>query len=449
MVVLFQWKFTVDPALDPHDHPGRDLDSLFKTIDAAALSVKAGAIAPGATVSKRVQTLLDRGAAVLAHQNRAGDRVPSVYHGPLRPAFRHRHYFNLEVDHSDDRTLPFDGGSDDLLLYDPAIGIFDVSYAAAWQLGRLLALGDRRLINALFAWRRANHRALHQQVREQETGVLQEPIEHLLASLRRWIGEGPALEANGAGDPLALDGAAHVAAVVAAHETPADVDTGTWRDAVLSGLEAMLRLEGVPFHYLVPDLRMLPDHSIRFFETDPDWLTALAMGALSPGRTTARDLHHDQLIFSDLLDDPRLKLSRREVAGFVLRSRELAGWPALTVRAYLDDGSEVPLKLLRRLSDEVILALFDGTIDRIEIRQPIESVHFAARWVADSSAPGGGRYETADSTHAAIPMRAPELDRVIDVNTLAGDRTSAALAVALLDRAVRAVFRIMYSDTAF
>ena len=43
-------------------------------------------------------------------------------------------------------------------------------------------------------------------------------------------------------------------------------------------------LYGVPFHYLVPDERMLPPESIRFFYLDPGWIATLIQGATSVGR---------------------------------------------------------------------------------------------------------------------------------------------------------------------
>jgi hypothetical protein len=44
------------------------------------------------------------------------------------------------------------------LIYDERTGMFDVSYAVAWQLGRLLLLANRDLVSSLLAWLRANHK---------------------------------------------------------------------------------------------------------------------------------------------------------------------------------------------------------------------------------------------------------------------------------------------------
>lgn len=75
------------------------------------------------------------------HGLRDGSTTVSWYRGPLLP---------LGV------TVPSvtqSQASDQLLRYDPGSGMFDVSYAAAWQLGRLRALHDRAYATALFRWK--------------------------------------------------------------------------------------------------------------------------------------------------------------------------------------------------------------------------------------------------------------------------------------------------------
>jgi len=46
--------------------------------------------------------------------------------------------------------------------YDSTSGLFDVSYAAAWELGRMLTLQNQRLAVELFNWKRANAQNLNQ-----------------------------------------------------------------------------------------------------------------------------------------------------------------------------------------------------------------------------------------------------------------------------------------------
>lgn len=100
---------------------------------------------------------LRMGYTALAHTTRQGEQTASFARGPLTPMHLVR-----------DTEFPVPR-SDALLRYDPAYGLFDVSYAAAWQIGRLRALQDKSFSVALFNWRRANqsrfirilHRARH------------------------------------------------------------------------------------------------------------------------------------------------------------------------------------------------------------------------------------------------------------------------------------------------
>ena len=61
-----------------------------------------------------------------------------MYRGPLMPR---RVPYPLNKD-----AAKFDG---DLRIYDPSLGLVDISYASAWQLGKALALEDRNFTIAL------------------------------------------------------------------------------------------------------------------------------------------------------------------------------------------------------------------------------------------------------------------------------------------------------------
>jgi hypothetical protein len=47
-------------------------------------------------------------------------------------------------------------GPDSVTRYNPDTGMFDVTYAAAWQLGRLLALQNSNFAETLYNWKREN-----------------------------------------------------------------------------------------------------------------------------------------------------------------------------------------------------------------------------------------------------------------------------------------------------
>jgi hypothetical protein len=99
--------------------------------------------APPATAGtdKEVETALNLGYVPMRHLLRQGDRAVSWYRGPLTP-----------VPVRAEPTSLIYRNSDEALQFDTNLGLFNVSYAAAWQLGRLLALQAPEFAGALFNW---------------------------------------------------------------------------------------------------------------------------------------------------------------------------------------------------------------------------------------------------------------------------------------------------------
>jgi hypothetical protein len=69
------------------------------------------------------------------------------------------------------------------------------------------------------------------------------------------------------------------------------------------------------------------------------------------------------------------------ITGVLLRSAIVSGWPGVEVSAYSDDAATQPLRLLRldRLSDDVLIGLFDGLPRVVNFLQPPEGLHFGVR----------------------------------------------------------------------
>ena len=153
----------------------------------------------------------------------------------------------------------------------------------------------------------------------------------------------------------------------------------------------MRLLKNVPFNYLVPNEQMLPKESIRFFWLDWFWIESLLDGAFSIGRVQKSDVK------SDLNNNPSIKFKTirllfnskniiaiivafvliiRPITGFLLRSEVVAGWPDLQIEGFNDKKNK--LKLLRgdRLSTDVMICLFDGVINQVDISLKPEGLHF-------------------------------------------------------------------------
>lgn len=86
-----------------------------------------------------------RGYTAFDHIMRQGEKTVSWYRGPLVP-------LNYKKPTQVQEPVSC---ADELMRYDPGTGLFDVTYAAAWQLGRLLALQNQSFGLALNRTRRA------------------------------------------------------------------------------------------------------------------------------------------------------------------------------------------------------------------------------------------------------------------------------------------------------
>lgn len=197
--------------------------------------------------------------------------------------------------------------------------------------------------------------------------------------------------------------------ILRVHEAQAleAVMTTTWSDPRLPGghrdeaeekvvdwLGRVRLLNGVPFEYLVPDEGLLEPGTIRFFHLDRNWTDALVDGAISAGAVTNRDRREVQVDHEDLrsriddaeraqwVDPPTSSAQPAPAAGFILRSRAVSGWPGLHVNAFRKSGSNlIKLKVLRieRLAPAILVALFDGIPQRVEIEEPRSGIQFGAR----------------------------------------------------------------------
>ncbi len=181
-------------------------------------------------------------------------------------------------------------------------------------------------------------------------------------------------------------------------------------------------LVGVPFDYLVPDARLLPNESIRFFYLDRSWTDRLVDGAIAVGKIGTREQAHHQAHAPNLqsqldLTERVVRIMQRGlpansetqpstpantnaagiVTGFLLRSAAVSGWPSMDVRAFntvlpanegdpnsggyqqwLAQAAAAQLTTLRLelLSPSVMLALFDGIPQLVWCEEPHHGVQF-------------------------------------------------------------------------
>lgn len=165
-------------------------------------------------------------------------------------------------------------------------------------------------------------------------------------------------------------------------------------------------LYGVPLNYLVPDERMLPPESIRFFYIDPNWIKALLDGAFSIGRSSdlekstrsfrmdsaATPLMGEQstqkasVVRSSYLGLAAHQIEMTVISGFLLRSSVVADYPGLGVNIYPqgkipsgeDPGTLLNILRMERLSpsSDVLLCIVEGDAYRVDIHEAPEALHY-------------------------------------------------------------------------
>jgi hypothetical protein len=337
---------------------------------------------------------LKQGALPLWHALRQGGRTVSWYHGPLAPG-------EIKLGDSSAPDLPA-RAADELLRYNRATGMFDVSYAAAWELGRLLALQSKTFSVSLYNWKRAHV----QQLRQAEDQLLH-------------------------ASPLEVESKPE--------SVPLPKEVAGW-------FKSLSLLKGVPFNYLVPDERLLPVESIRFFQLDWLWIECLLDGAFSIGRVMEADRRRDAAHAQSPAANPHANVS-----GLLMRSEVVAGWPGLLVDGF-HNQQKLPLLRMDRLSANVMLCLFEGAITAVDLHLRPEMVHFGLDWeegsfykkLRDSKGDaGGGKLEPKDILWRPAPpgtLNVSELFKKIKGE--ASPFTSAQFALQMIETSERVRFHL-------
>ena len=319
------------------------------------------------------EAYLKEGYVTVPHALRKGSKTVSWYHGPLGTGFNNETY-----------NFPAQA-ADKLLRYDSDIGMFDISYGAAWQLGRMLMLQNQAVAVELFNWKRQNSQYLQQL----ESSV----INMLFPS--------------------------------------AEILPKVIPESIYNYFKGLELLQGIPFNYLVPDDRLLPPESIRFFCVDSLWVDCLQDGAFSIGRVTSTSVEQDRQIRASR------NLTRsveQKITGIIMRSQVVSGWPGLLVDGYdkavtdLDsidptEGELLPLLRMETLAKDVLICLFAGEVKTVDIHLKPESMHFGLDAPTEESSEWSKNLrDTEGQTTTTLISPIPWLDEakeVVDLESLA------------------------------
>lgn len=356
----------------------------------------------GSPAATKVADRLAAGYVPSAYHLRTGEDTLAWYRGPGTPIL----------------PTPMPAGthfptSDAALVYDSATGVFDASLAAAWQAGRAAALADRSFGQSLLSFRRRGHALTDALLYRLDSDLFSATqISHLAASgsvadaflslmrgglVDRLAASAPARTVAGAGSGSTPDPEPQTAVkdfladpdvqAVIADEVAHDLQpVATW-------LGRLSLLYPLPFGTIVPDTRMMPPESVRFFYVDPAWVSAAMDGALSLGTQSSRDSLFTQAMSGVVraaagvsaaaararligVDPPTSDTAPTQVCGMLLHSGLVAAWPNLAVQGLTSAGDTLKVLRLDQLSGDVLLCLWWGIPDAVILAEPPEGIRF-------------------------------------------------------------------------
>lgn len=328
LVSLASWTFSSVP------ETGKDFEELVEDLTTGTLALP---VPIGSTTGQTdAQKYLSRGFVPVPHKLRQTSTTYSWYHGPLVP-YAKGTQFALDAD------LP--KFADGLVEYDTTLGMFDSSYAAAFELGRALALEDKSFCTALYQWKLRENEKLKKAEQQQGTAKL----------------------------------IARTASVASTGDDPLTIKLQNW-------LNERALLEHIPFNYLVADERMLPEESIRFFQLDWYWIECLLYGAFTVGGYT-RELESETKDLFEKFKSLATKLYalNKPTSGFILRSKLVADYPDLAVDVFSGSAtattapaasSKLAIHRLAYLGKEVLVCLCSGVVATTELYLEPEGLRF-------------------------------------------------------------------------
>ncbi len=173
-------------------------------------------------------------------------------------------------------------------------------------------------------------------------------------------------------------------------------------DDLKQWLAQLTLLYGVPIEYLVPDYRMLPTEAIRFFYLDRNWLDRLIDGAVSVGVLSTKEQIFNFTFFKEIYEQvdvaqQQVRSTIRDesivtpteiggtISGLLFRSQVVTDYPGVEINAYDKTGALLKILRMDRLSNSLLICIFNGVPVNVEFIEPSEGLHFGIQREKDST----------------------------------------------------------------
>ncbi|KAK3694274.1 hypothetical protein B0T22DRAFT_506638 [Podospora appendiculata] len=302
------------------------------------------------------------GYTLTRYRTQTGEVTAAIYRGALTP---------VQVPHpvSPGWTFNSDCGMD-LQILDNELGMVDITYYTAWQLGKTTAIADQSFSTALTKLRSQVHVMAMNRAKAkimEALGVYRSRSDavkgtsSILKGLNvlQSVGDVPGVKdqdlldrwKSTTQDPLEAEYTKK--ALEAAEELAQSADPedeyiynemnqakNSERQPVLSWVLDKMFLSTIPSNYLISDPSHLPPESLRFFHIDSNWVDAFVYGALSVGNHLENRFDKVRTaikrLINNYLNSPLPVTSRPPQVptyGFFMRSDIINHFPDLRVSA--------------------------------------------------------------------------------------------------------------------
>lgn len=150
-------------------------------------------------------------------------------------------------------------------------------------------------------------------------------------------------------------------------------DVGAESRGAGSGVESVAgrsAAEGTAVSLSAPIRETAPPESVRFFQVDKAWLSAMAAGVAGIGENCRRQSG----ITQDLLKAWSQQIKQEERYGILLRTHMLKLWQNMAVSVCDEAGEEAAPLRMERLSEDILLILCNVPLASLKLREPSEGI---------------------------------------------------------------------------
>ena len=354
-----------------------------------------------------VKSRMRAGYTLARYRPQSGEVTMSIHRGPLIPTNPY------SIGDPSERDMPPSNFGSDLAILDREVGILDLTFQMAWELGRTLAIADRTFSSALMRVKNTSHSTALTTAKLQLDQSSNNPkptfvpiksavggFSHVQQGLAnagampqatlidsRW--QRPTTQPGNRAQYSFVNDAVKAqystccsdAALKLAMASPPRDNTGQLQSGAKTvynelnvpdsiDFASILRwildkwfLSGIPPLHLIPDPLFVPKESIRSFYIDPTWIKCFVDGALSITEhfTPADDIRESiKECLSHCINTPNDgQTPRLPKWGFFLRSEMVVKFPNLRISAPMDNATGTEILRWDVIDDDLMLALFD------------------------------------------------------------------------------------------